>query len=128
MPSTRSPVPSFQSAPDGEVGGDSTSRGRAWSGWCFNQPPTVKSGETHRGDRRNECSGSFNQPPTVKSGETRGCWPSSPGPRRFNQPPTVKSGETVRYFRLRKGLWVFQSAPDGEVGGDGAPSGHGKPL
>ena len=63
--------PEFQSAPDGEVGGD--------------RPPS----------RPPPRRGSFNQPPTVKSGETIAHGHGCGNQRGFNQPPTVKSGETT---------------------------------
>ena len=63
-------------------------------------------------------SSGFNQPPTVKSGETA---VQLGDPQRgfgFNQPPTVKSGETARSVLGTAARASFQSAPDGEVGGD----------
>ncbi len=45
-------------------------------------------------------------------------------PMRFNQPPTVRSGETPGRSSSPDHLSLFQSAPDGEVGGDAFRSGR----
>ena len=87
----------FQSAPDGEVGGDRTTsrpRHRPRRCWSFNQPPTVKSGETRARWIGRRSPRGFNQPPTVKSGETAISASTASIASCFNQPPTVKSGET----------------------------------
>ena len=133
----------FQSAPDRQVGGDAQAIAACRDKTCFNQPPTVRSGETWpktydrwvkevsisprpsgrgRHGRRGDWNGivkGFNQPPTVRSGETKY------RPRQlsevvgFNQPPTVRSGETDPAS-------AFAALAD-DVSISPRPSGRGRP-
>ncbi len=84
----------FQSAPDGEVGGDRSCSPPGTTSDCFNQPPTVRSGETISYILDGSVCQLFQSAP---DGEVGGDEPSEQAPATgigFNQPPTVRSGET----------------------------------